>query len=80
MEPMTVIIISGSLFILFFVLTLINFAYLGRKVFSFDESPSDTFKTFGRGFASHVVLGGLASLFFFATLLSLLWLVVTKLP
>jgi len=78
MEPLTAVIISGVAFVLFFIITIANFARIGKNMFSFDQSFGDTFKSFGSGFATHAIFGGLATLAFIALLGSSIWLLVTS--
>ena len=79
MEPLTALLLSGTLFVVLFVLTILNFARLGKNMMNFDRSFEDSAKSFGNGFATHVLLGGLASLAFLTTIGCAIWLAVVKL-
>ena len=79
MSPLTALVLSSTIFVVLFVVTILNFARMGKNMMSFDQSFEDTAKGFGNGFALHVLLGGAASLAFLTTIGCAIWLAVVKL-
>ena len=77
MEPLTAVIATGVIAVVLYLIFIFNFARMGRGLADTDKSFDETFKSFGDGFALHVILGGLASLATVALIASSVWLIVT---
>lgn len=78
MEPLTALLIAAGITGALYVVCIFNFARMGLGIFNMDKSFGNTTKGFGRGFAVHVVSGGLASLANLTTIGCLIWFLVDK--
>lgn len=88
MDPATATLVSGGVFALFFILTILNFVRAGMKMSSgvntmFDDPKEETIGGFFGAmlstFGLHALFGGLASLSFVGFVACFIWLMVTKL-
>ena len=78
MEPLTALLTAAGITGVLYFACIINFARMGRGMFDADKSFEDHGKSFGKGFAIHVISGGLASLATMATIGCLIWFLVDK--
>jgi hypothetical protein len=88
MDPATATLVSGGVFALFFILTILNFIRTGMKMSSGvntmfqdpnEENFGGIFGSVASGFGLHALFGGLSSLSFVAFVACFVWFLVTKL-
>ena len=75
MEPITAVIATGVVTVALFLLCIFNFARLGKSMFDGDSFDG---KSFGNGFAIHVISSGLVSLSATLFICSLVWMLLDK--
>lgn len=83
MEPVTALIVTASITGVLYMICLCNFARMGMKTWTNFSSPQKAAQylsnnRFGKGFAIHIISGGLASLASMATIGCFIWFIVDK--
>ena len=73
MEPVTLMLIAGGVFLLFAILTIANFAMGANKTMDGDLG------SFKGMFVGHIVLGGITSIAGIVTIAGFIWFLVEKL-